>query len=70
MTEKVQHPPVRLKYQRRFWIDGCSVDIGTTDTVVTGDVAIRIASKLNRWLEDGMLQGSAIGTFKKYPDPI
>lgn len=70
MTETVHHPPVRLKFQKRFWIDGCSVDIGRTDSVVTGEFALRIASKLPRWLEDGMLQGSAVGTFKKYPDPI
>jgi hypothetical protein len=70
MTEHVQHPPVRLKYQRRCIIEGCTVTISATQSTVTGERAIRIASKLNRWLEDGMLQGSAIGTFKKYPDPI
>lgn len=70
MTERVQHPPVRLKYQKRFWIDGCFVDIGRTESIVTGDVAIRIAARLPRWLEDGMIQGSALGTYKKYPDPI
>lgn len=67
MTQTVHHLPTRKAYQKRFWIDGCSVDVGPTTSVVTGEVAIRIAARLNRWLEDGIVAGSFTGTFKKYP---
>jgi lactam utilization protein B len=55
---------VRKKYRRVMWIDGVSVKI-TANTITVNhpdkSITMGLCSQVQRWLEDGMYEGTYRG---------
>jgi hypothetical protein len=67
MTSTIQHRKVRRKYCHTMTVNGVTVRISQYHSVISGSnmIASVVQEKLPKWLNDGMIEGSPTGGYKK-----